>query len=365
MTEGKWVLTKIAAVHLRLPNVSDDLLLRKFQPVGATSIKKRCSCGRPKRLERRSHHARKRDVSNEPRIPAGQSDGGEWTTDGGSEKPMSNPFVVPAQAIAPPMPMPWIDLLPDLPTEVTPLPLQIPNGEARELPKNPYPDRPDCAAQWAAAYEFCSSKRKEFKKGYHGWGENMAKCLLGQVTADCGPTQHEERSMSKVTSEDIDRSFDLLRQAPREYLALANELIRLEPDNPDGYWARYMAYKKLGQYELALADVDKVLSHEQEWLVYEARGNVLRALGRYREALDSYNRAEAVDPKGWYGGFGRLFRAECHARLGNEKAALEDCAALRDDHWTPGLLGAPEGNKQEVAYELRRLARQARKPRLV
>ena len=71
-------------------------------------------------------------------------------------------------------------------------------------------------------------------------------------------------------------------------------------------------------------------------------------------AKRSMNRAEAVDPQGWYGGFGRLFCAECHARLGNERAALEDCAALRDDHWTPGLLGAPAGSKQEVAYELRR-----------
>jgi hypothetical protein len=185
MTEGKWVLAKIAAVQLRLPNVSNDLALKKVLAVG-TSITKHCSCDRLKRRRQSSHHARKGDVSNEPRIPAGQSGGGEWTTDGGSEKPMSNPLVVPAQAIAPPMPMPWIDLLPDLPTEVTPLPLQIPNGEARELPKNPYPDRPDCAAQWAAAYELCNSKRKEFKKGYHGWGENMAKCLLGQVTADCG-----------------------------------------------------------------------------------------------------------------------------------------------------------------------------------
>ena len=96
-----------------------------------------------------------------------------------------------------------------------------------------------------------------------------------------------------------------------------------------------------------------------------SRGEMsLRALKRYREALDDYNRAEATDTEEWRGGFGRLYRAECHARLGNEKAALEDCAALRDDHWTPGHLGIA-GNKQEVAEELRRLARQARKPRLV
>jgi tetratricopeptide (TPR) repeat protein len=120
----------------------------------------------------------------------------------------------------------------------------------------------------------------------------------------------------------------------------------------------------LAQYDLALADLNKALALKPHWIFYESRGDVLRALGRYQEALDDYNRAEAADTERWRGGFGRLYRAECHARLGNEKAGLEDCAALRDDHWTPGHLGIA-GNKQQVAQELRRLARQARKPRLI
>ena len=172
--------------------------------------------------------------------------------------------------------------------------------------------------------------------------------------------------MSKITPEDLERNFNLLRYEPEKYLAMAEELVRADPDSPDGYWSRYQAREKLQQYELALADLDKVISLEPpQWIVYECRGNVLRALGRYREALDDFNRAEAIDPVDWNGGFGHLFRADCHARLGNEKAALEDCAALRDDHWTPGLLGAPAGDKVQVAAAIRRLAVEARRPRLV
>ena len=157
----------------------------------------------------------------------------------------------------------------------------------------------------------------------------------------------------------------LLRTDPKRYLELAEGYVLANPDSSSGYFDRYQAHRRLGQYDLALADLNKVLALEPHWIAYESRGNVLRALGRYREALDDFNRAEATDPERWRGSFGWLFRADCHARLGNEKAALEDCAMLRDDHWTPGPSGAPAGTKQEVAYELRRLAREARKPRVV
>jgi hypothetical protein len=122
MTDGKWVLAKIAAVQLRLSSAPDAVALKKLLADGTT----RCSCDRPKRPKRRSHRARKGDVSNEPRIPAGQSGGGEWTTDGGSERPGSNPLVVPAQAIAPPVTMPIPFELPLAPDEVAPVPFALP-----------------------------------------------------------------------------------------------------------------------------------------------------------------------------------------------------------------------------------------------
>ncbi len=171
--------------------------------------------------------------------------------------------------------------------------------------------------------------------------------------------------MPKMNWDDIEERFRLLRADPEKYLELAQEFVCNNPENADGYYYRYQAYDSLEHYQLALADLDKVLSLEPHSVVYAARGRVLCALGRYREALDDYNRAEALDPEGWAGAFGHLYRADCYARLGNEKAALEDCAELDDQHWTPGPYGAPAGSKQEVAYELQRRAREARKPRLV
>jgi tetratricopeptide (TPR) repeat protein len=169
--------------------------------------------------------------------------------------------------------------------------------------------------------------------------------------------------MTKITHEHLMQNFDLLRTDPRKYLDLADELIRSNPDSPDGYFSRSQAWDSLGRKDLALADLNKTLSLEQHWVNYESRGVLLRELGRYREALDDLNRAEATDPERWAGGFGPLFRAECHARLGDETAALADCARLPDDHWTPGPFGSLAGNKAEVIAQVRRLAAEARMPR--
>jgi tetratricopeptide (TPR) repeat protein len=83
--------------------------------------------------------------------------------------------------------------------------------------------------------------------------------------------------MSKVTSDDLERNFYLLRSDPEKYLAMAEELVRSDPTSPDGYWSRHLAHEKLQRYDLALADLNKVLSIEQKWILYESRGNVLCA----------------------------------------------------------------------------------------
>ena len=166
--------------------------------------------------------------------------------------------------------------------------------------------------------------------------------------------------MAKITHEYLMQNFDLLRTDPQKYLGLAKELVRSNPDSPDGYFSRYHAWSRLGRKDLALADLNKTISLEQHWVNYDARGSLLCELGRFRGALDDLNRAEAMDPEEWAGAFGLLVRANCHARLGDETAALADCARLPDDHWTPGLYGAPAGNKVQVIAEIRRRAAAAR-----
>ena len=179
---------------------------------------------------------------------------------------------------------------------------------------------------------------------------------------DCLSRSDGEK-MTKITDDDLMQHFNLLRTDPQKYLSLADEVVRSNPDDPHAYFSRYQAWNRLGRKDLALADLNKTLSLEHHWITYESRGNLLCELGRYRAALDDFNRAEAMDPEEWAGGFGPLYRADCHACLGDETAALADCARLPDDHWTPGLFGAPAGNKDQVIAEIRRRAAAARSSR--
>jgi tetratricopeptide (TPR) repeat protein len=161
---------------------------------------------------------------------------------------------------------------------------------------------------------------------------------------------------NEVTQDDIDRQFYQLLKDPERFLELANQLVERNPNDPMSYFTRHQAWESLGLLNFALADLDTSLALEDDYATHEARARILHGLGRYREAIDAYDRSEQMEPTQWKGGFGALFRADCYARLGDEAAALADCGTMRDDHWTPGLFGTPAGNKQEVAAELRRRA---------
>jgi len=195
MNEGKWVLAKIASVHLRLPEVDDDLALAKLLATETGYLAKGCSncCERSTRGDRA---AVKRDVSDEPRMPAGQSDGGEWTTSN-NERQLSNPLVIPAQAIAPPMPIPAPFEIPLPPTEVAPFPFALPGAGLRPPPLvNPYPNKRKCVEEWAEAEAYCAEMLRQGKlvagprgkrtRGYSGPGKDYNSCVLGQVSEECG-----------------------------------------------------------------------------------------------------------------------------------------------------------------------------------
>ena len=127
--------------------------------------------------------------SSQPRVPRGQTGGGEWTADGAASA--SEPAFTTVQAIPFPfpetLPFPIPRILP--PTEITPPALDIPNVLPRQPePVNPYPDRPECVEEWAAAEKYCRDleKRGLLGKGdYRNMGKNYRQCVHGQVSSDC------------------------------------------------------------------------------------------------------------------------------------------------------------------------------------
>ncbi len=166
--------------------------------------------------------------------------------------------------------------------------------------------------------------------------------------------------MRKVSDSDLIENHALLRSDPERYLALVNAFVGQNPSHPDGYFSRHHAWMHLGRPDLALADLDESLSLDAHHVTFRSRGKVLRSMGRHADAIKDFDQSEALDPIAWREAYGPLFRADCHARLGNEAAALSDCDQLPSDHWTPGVFGTPAGTKAEVIEEVRRLAAAAK-----
>jgi len=167
----------------------------------------------------------------------------------------------------------------------------------------------------------------------------------------------EERS-----PEEILELHELRRADPQRFLEVIDEWLQENPKNFRPYLSRHFVWSDLGEPRRALDDLDKVIELAPSQGAFCARGRIYRQLGEHANAMADFRRGEAIDPKEWDAqAITLLYQADSHAHLGDEGSALDCCARLPDDFWTPGLDGAPGGGKAEIALELRRIAGDARR----
>ena len=169
--------------------------------------------------------------------------------------------------------------------------------------------------------------------------------------------------MKEPTSEaDVQELHRILQTDPQRYLQITNAWLSEDPLNVKALWNRHLGWMELGEPRKALEDLNTALAIEPDALRYISRAEVFRHLGEYQKALDDFATSEALIPDEWEDlGFGLLQQADCHARLGEEDKALECCARLPDDFWTPGLNDAPAGDKAGIAARLKLIANEARR----
>jgi len=175
-------------------------------------------------------------------------------------------------------------------------------------------------------------------------------------------SEKKELVSEPTTPEETLALHKILRSDPQRYLRIVNEWIDDNPENSHAYFDRHFAWMKIGEPRRALEDLDKVIELKPNMVSFLSRGEVYRHLGEYEKALEDFGRGEAIDPIEWQdAAFGLLYQADTHARLGDEASALACCARLPDDFWTPGVKGAPAGDKADIADKLRLIAADARR----
>jgi tetratricopeptide (TPR) repeat protein len=164
------------------------------------------------------------------------------------------------------------------------------------------------------------------------------------------------------TPEEVFALAELRRADPQRFLKIVDEWLRENPQNFRPYFRRHFLWSDMGESRRALADLDKVIELAPSQAAFCARGMIYRQLGEHANALADFRRGEAINPKEWDdAAITLLYQADSHAHLGEEARALDCCARLSDDFWTPGLDGAPAGGKAEIARELCRIAADARR----
>jgi tetratricopeptide (TPR) repeat protein len=162
-------------------------------------------------------------------------------------------------------------------------------------------------------------------------------------------------------SADLDAATECVNSDPERSLEICERYLSAHPDDSNGLFCRFQAFDELGEFESALADINRVVELDPKWITYFSRGSFLHNHGYYQEAVTDLTKARQFDVNGAGASAISWYRADSLARLGRLEEALSDCNLLSGDHWTPGQNGLPVGNKQEFIEEIKRRALQAQK----
>jgi len=177
---------QIATLHLRIP---DPPALTKAPPTRDEIM------NLARRLQACGLLKAGWDAAQHPRWPAGSqgSVGGEFKPGDGAGEAASTPSRTVAQLpltlpLPVDVPFPGVEEFP-FPSEIVLPPLIGPDTSPRSEPRNPYPSRPECVAEWARAEKYCKKLVQEKKLGrgdYRGMGRFYYECVMGQVSEECG-----------------------------------------------------------------------------------------------------------------------------------------------------------------------------------
>lgn len=133
-----------------------------------------------------------------------------------------------------------------------------------------------------------------------------------------------------------------------EALELCNQLIENQPNSYEGYELRSSIFRRLGDLDKALWDLDHVI----ELLPTSAaphfrKGRYLMMLSRCGDAAKEFSEAEALDD-GYFGDVIFFYRAEAFLRMGEYDKCLQDCRSMRSDYSEHNFFGHRDRSRIEI-----------------
>lgn len=115
---------------------------------------------------------------------------------------------------------------------------------------------------------------------------------LGLILFSASPSLALERK--KTVHQE---SETLIAHVNPEVMRILNEMIENNPDDPQPYLQRGLAFNHLEEYQKALQDFNHVLELDPDNVdAYNFRGTMHYRLGNYKQALADYNQAMKIDP---------------------------------------------------------------------
>ena len=172
-------------------------------------------------------------------------------------------------------------------------------------------------------------------------------------------------AIMREMSDELDVATNCVVSDPERSLAICEQYLNAHPDDPRGLFCRFQALDELGEFEGALADINRVIDVDPDWLAYFSRGTFFHKFGHFEQAVADLSRAGKLDTEGSAVVHRACYRASALSHLGRLDEALADCEILPENHWMPGQNGLPAGNKREFIEEVKRRALGAQKRRRI
>jgi tetratricopeptide (TPR) repeat protein len=177
--------------------------------------------------------------------------------------------------------------------------------------------------QRGLAYEKLGSTKEaeaDFKKacdfGYEKACNHMVSTVAGIAPGEGGNENRTAADWLKI-------AMDFVGKGDYENaISFLNRTIELEPNMPEAYLYRGLAYRNMQKYKEALADYNKLLTIDPKSAsAYNNRGVVYWKQGKHKEALDDYNKTISRAPNDYivYNNRGVVYY-----EMGNYDNALAD-----------------------------------------